>query len=536
MLRRLSFAAPGYLHATLPKPLSSRNAMTRSHLSDTTLQQLPKGVAIPGYDRSKVIPGIVHLGVGAFHRAHQAAYVDDSLAAGETGWGIVGVSLRSADTRDALAPQDGLYTLAVRSSGEEKLRVIGSIGSMLVAPEDPGAVLAALTDPRTRIVTLTITEKAYLRVAGGGLDTAHPDIVHDLANPQMPKTAHGFLAAALARRRDAGTPPFTVLCCDNLPANGATLHRLLTEFAELRDARLGTTGDAGLAQPGDARLAGHIADQVAFPSSMVDRIVPATTDADRARIAVELGVEDAWPVMTEPFCQWVVEDRFPAGRPAWERFGVTMVEDVRPFEDMKLRLLNGAHSGIAYLGLLSGHATVDRAFADPAIRQFVDALWAEAIPTLPEDAGLDTSAYTAELAERFSNTALAHRTAQIANDGSQKLPQRIVASALARFEAGAVPEHLTLVVAAWIAACEARGKTLPEDHFTDPLDAALAALFSRNLPTEAKVAAVFDLAGFAKGHAGRQTLIGFVATHLVHFTQGGPALALAALGIGSKSP
>ncbi|RWC45905.1 MAG: mannitol dehydrogenase family protein [Mesorhizobium sp.] len=505
----------------MPSEQTSRTTTSR-RLSGETMLALPALVAIPSYARNKVVPGIVHLGVGAFHRAHQAAYVDDCLAAGETDWGIVGVSLRSADTRDALTPQDGLYTLAIRSSGAEKLQVIGSIGAMLVAPEDPGAVLAALTDPRTRIVTLTITEKAYLRAAGGGLDTAHPDIVHDLATPELPKTAHGFLAEALARRRAAGTPPFTVLCCDNLPANGATLHRLLVEFAELRDAKLGVTGDAGLAD--------HIAHQLAFPSSMVDRIVPATTDVDRTRIAEELGVEDAWPVMTEPFCQWVVEDNFPQGRPAWEKFGVTMVDDVRPFEDMKLRLLNGSHSAIAYLGLLSGHATVDRAFADPAIRQFVDRLWAEAIPTLPADAGLDTSAYTAELAERFSNTALAHRTAQIANDGSQKLPQRIVASALECIEAGSVPEHLTLVIAAWIAACEARGKTLPESHFTDPLDERLTALFGRSLPTEETVAAVFDLAGFAGSSAERQTLVELAAAHLVRLRQGGVTLALAALG------
>ncbi|CAN7186433.1 mannitol dehydrogenase family protein [Mesorhizobium sp. LjNodule214] len=521
--------------------------MTRRHLSDATLRPLPEQVAIPSYDRKSVTPGIVHLGVGAFHRAHQAVYVDDCLAAGEMDWGIVGVSLRSADTRDALAPQDGLYTLAVRSSGGVQLRVVGSILSLLVAPEDPGAVLAVLTDPRTRIVTLTITEKAYLRAAGGGLDAAHPDIVHDLANPHAPKTAHGFLAEALARRRAAGTPPFTVLCCDNLPANGATLHRLLVEFAALRDARLGAKHDAGLgakhdarltsdarlASSGNASLAGHIADEVAFPSSMVDRIVPATTDADRVRITGELGVEDAWPVMTEPFCQWAIEDDFPAGRPAWEKFGATMVGDVRPFEDMKLRLLNGSHSAIAYLGLLSGHATVDRAFADPAIRQFVDALWAEAISTLPEDAGLDTSAYTAELAERFSNTALAHRTAQIANDGSQKLPQRIVASAVECVEAGTELVHLTLVVAAWIAACSARGRTLPEGHFTDPLDAALTALLSQQLPANETVAAVFDLAGFASDHAERQMLIELVAVHLVHLRRDGPALAFAALGIES---
>ncbi|MBN9222151.1 MAG: mannitol dehydrogenase family protein [Mesorhizobium sp.] len=497
--------------------------MTRSHLSDATLSSLPTAARIPAYDRGKVTSGIVHLGVGAFHRAHQAAYVDECLAAGETGWGIIGVSLRSPDTRDALAPQDGLYTLAIRSSGEEELRVIGSIGSMLVAPENPEAVLAALADPGTRIVTLTITEKAYLRAAGGRLDAAHPDIVHDLANPGAPRTAHGFIAEALARRRAAGTQPFTVLCCDNLPANGATLHRLMIEFAGLRDA--------GLAQAAEAGLTRHVTDEVAFPSSMVDRIVPATTDADRTRIAAELGVEDAWPVMTEPFRQWVIEDNFPGGRPAWEQFGVTMVGDVGPFEDMKLRLLNGAHSAIAYLGLLCGHATVDRAFADPAIRQFVDALWAEAIPTLPEDAGLDTAAYTAELAERFSNTALAHRTAQIANDGSQKLPQRIIASAIECLEAGTEMVHLTLVVAAWIAACAARGKTLPEGHFTDPLDTQLTALLSQQLPANETVTAVFDLAGFAGDHAERQTLIQLVAVHLVHLRRDGTTLAFAALGI-----
>jgi fructuronate reductase len=264
---------------------------------------------------------------------------------------------------------------------------------------------------------------------------------------------------------------------------------------------------------------------------MVDRIVPATTDPDRARIAGELGVDDAWPVMTEPFRQWVIEDDFPTGRPAWEKFGVTMVGDVAPFEDMKLRLLNGAHSGIAYLGLLSGHATVDSAFADPAIRRFVDALWQEAITTLPDDAGLDPSAYTAELAERFSNTALAHRTAQIANDGSQKLPQRIIASAVECLEAGTELVHLTLVVAAWIAACAARGKALPEGHFTDPLDAPMTALLDQQLPANETVTAVFDMAGFARDHAERQTLMELVAVHLVHLRRDGPTLAFAALGI-----
>jgi fructuronate reductase len=493
--------------------------VTGGRLSNASLAALPAGVAVPNYDRHDITPGIVHLGVGAFHRAHQAITIDDCLAAGETGWGIVGVSLRSSDTRDALEPQDGLYTLAVRSGAGEQVRVVGSILSLLVAPENPAALLEALAVPTTRIVTLTVTEKAYLRAADGSLDAAHPDIVHDLANPTAPKTAHGFLVEALIRRRAAGTPPFTVLTCDNLPANGMTVRRLIIAFAKLRDAE----------------LARHVEQDVAFPSTMVDRIVPATTDADRARVSQSLGVEDAWPVMTEPFRQWVVEDHFPTGRPEWENFGVTMVEDVRPYEEMKLRLLNGAHSAIAYLGLLSGHETVDRAFGDPAIRRFVDRLWAEAVPTLPKDAGLDTASYTAQLAERFANPALAHRIAQIGNDGSQKLPQRVVNSAVAQLKASRSADHLALAIAAWIAACEARGHSLPARHFTDPLDGPLEALLAKALPADELTRAVFDLTGFAAGAPERDALRRLVVAHLERLRRGGPAVAFAALdGKGTK--
>jgi fructuronate reductase len=481
-------------------------------LSNQTLKALPSSVGVPGYDRGSVSPGIVHLGVGAFHRAHQAAYVDDCLAAGETDWGIVGASLQSASTADALGPQDGLYTLAERGSAGEKLRVIGSIEKVLVAPQGPARLLNTLTDPRIRIVTLTITEKAYLRNASGDLDTAHPGIVTDLANPAEPQTAHGFLVEALARRRAAGTKPFTILSCDNLPSNGSTLHRLLVQFAKLRGAD----------------LAAHV-ETVACPSSMVDRIVPATTDADRARVLEMLGVEDAWPVMTEPFRQWVIEDEFPWGRPDWEKFGVEMVRDVRPFEEMKLRLLNGAHSSIAYLGLLAGHDTVAKSFGDPAIREFVQALWAEAAPTLPNDAGLDPESYVTALTERFDNTALQHRTAQIANDGSQKLPQRIIGSALDRLAAGIGADHLMLTVAAWIRAAELRGTKLPAGHFTDPLDAPLAKIAERMQPAKDTVAAVFELAGFGGDSAHRATLEKLVSSHLDILRKEGIAAALAAL-------
>ena len=485
----------------------------RHRLSNNTLATLPASIARPRYDRASVAAGIVHLGLGAFHRAHQAVYVEDCLAAGETNWGIVGASLRSTDTRDALAPQDGLYTLAVRDGEHEDLRVIGSIVSVLVAPENPEALLDALTDPGIRIVTLTVTEKAYLRNAAGDLDTEHPDIAWDLSNPDRPKTLYGFLAEALVRRRSAGTPPFTVLCCDNLPANGATLRRLLLEFAAERDAE----------------LEAHIASEVAFPSSMVDRIVPATTDANRARVSERLGVDDAWPVMTEPFCQWVVEDNFTAGRPDWEKFGVEMVGDVRPFEEMKLRLLNGSHSAIAYLGLLLGHATVAEAFADPAIRRFVGGLWAETIPTLPKGAGLDPQAYIKKLADRYANTSLQHRTAQIANDGSQKLPQRIIASALERAGENASITHLMLVVAAWIAACEARGGKLSARLFSDPLDGPLADIAAGTFSAAETARRVFDAAGFAKDQENRERLVSAAADHLETIRGKGAAFTLSEL-------
>ena len=477
----------------------------RAILSNITLAALSADIVHPSYDRTQTRPGIVHLGLGAFHRAHQAVFVDDCLNSGETGWGIVGASLRSPDTRDALAPQDGLYTLSTVDGSGETLRVIGSVLLSLVAPENPPALLGAMTDPGIRIVTMTVTEKAYLRDASGDLDLSAPDIAWDLANPDQPRTVHGFLIEAIARRRAAGLAPFTVLSCDNLPANGATLKRLAVAFATARDADLG----------------GFVEREVAFPSSMVDRIVPATTDEDRGRISQKLGAGDAWPVTTEPFLQWVIEDDFPSGRPGWERFGVQMVKDVAPFEEMKLRLLNGSHSSIAYLGLLMNKATVCDAFADPLIRQFVSHFWTEAIASLPADAGLDPTAYTAELAKRYDNPAIRHRTAQIANDGSQKLPQRVIAAALNRLEARAPVRHLMLTPAAWIAAAEARGRELPAAHFTDPLDSALADIFTSRANAMEIADAAFDVAGFAAGSPYREELVRMTAGHLVSLRRNG---------------
>src|SRR3954466_1796068 len=409
-------------------------ALTR--LSLAALDRLPDECERLAYDVGAVRVVIVHLGIGAFHRAHQAVYVDDRLAAGETAWGICGVSLRSADTAEALAPQDGLYPVAVRSGAGERLRVIGSVRRLLVAPDDPAALLDAMTDPAVRIVSLTVTEKGYCHdPATGDLNPAHPDVAADLADPASPRSAPGVLVEALRRRRAAGRKPFTVLCCDNLPENGRTVGRVLARFAGLRDPDLGRWGEPG----------------VAFPSTMVDRIVPATSEADRAAVAARLGLEDAWPVMAEPFTQWVIEDRFGDGRPRFEEGGAELVADVAPYELMKLRLLNGSHSTLAYLGYLAGYETVSDTVANLAFARLIRRLMDEEItPTLTVPPGADLSRYKASLLERFANPALKHRTWQIAMDGSQKLPQRLLGTIRDRLRAGAPIERLALGVAAWM--------------------------------------------------------------------------------------
>ena len=405
-------------------------------LAQARLRDLSPTVAQPGYDRGGLQTGIVHLGIGAFHRAHQAAYTDQVLSMGDRRWGICGASLRNVETRDALAPQDGLYTLWVRDAGDD-VRVIGSVGRILVAPEDPAALLDVLCQPSVKIVSLTVTEKGYCHhPASGALDEEHPDIRHDLANPHLPRSVPGFIVSAAARRRAAELPPFSLLSCDNLPANGETLRRIVTRFAALRDPALGH----------------YVSDAIRFPSTMVDRIVPATTDADRDAIARRLGLLDAWPVVTESFSQWVIEDDFGSeGRPDWDTAGTTFTKDVAPFELAKLRLLNGAHSTLAYLGCLADHATVADAMAAPGFAKLLrDMMDQEVTPELPPIPGFDLTAYKSSLFARFRNPALNHRTAQIAMDGSQKLPQRLLNPIRDRLRRGAPFQRLALGVAAWM--------------------------------------------------------------------------------------
>ncbi len=393
-------------------------------------------VARPAYDRASVATGIVHLGVGAFQRAHQAMYTEAALNAGDMRWGIVGASLRSPAVRDQLKPQDGLYTLAVRGAEGERLQVIGAIKDVLVAPEDPEALLRALCDPAVKIVTLTVTEKGYCYdPATTALDESHPDIVHDLANRSRPRTAPGLLVEALRRRREAKDHSFTVLCCDNLPHNGRTVATIVTRFAALCDRE----------------LAGYIANEVAFPSTMVDRITPATTPRIAPRFRGALGVDDAAPVVTEPFSQWVIEDRFPEGRPDWSIAGAEFVTDVAPYENMKLRLLNGSHSTLAYLGYLAGYETVADTMKDANYRRLAEGVMDDAATTLKMPPGADVAAY-----KRDADGALCQPgAANIAPGRSAWTARRNCRSACSArsaigSRAGAPIDRLVMGVAGWM--------------------------------------------------------------------------------------
>ncbi len=395
---------------------------------------LPDNVRVPSYDRAQSA-GMVHMGTGAFHRAHQAVYTDDALEKSGGGWMITGVSLRSPDVADQLNPQNGLYTLLTRGSGGVEARIIGSIGSVLVAPKEPEAVLAALAAPETKIVSLTITEKGYGFDAGsGGLDRKHSAIAADLADPRHPRSAIGFIVEALRRRREAGLPGFTVLSCDNLPANGRVAQTLVTKFAKAVAPE----------------LASYIAGNVSFPSTMVDRITPASTDKTFEDVRRLVGADDAGAVETEPFTQWIIEDDFVAGRPDWETGGTLVVTDVAPYEKMKLRMLNGAHSMLAYSGFMAGHRYVRDVMGDPSLALLVARQMKAAAGTLDPVPGVDLDLYAQELQERFRNPAIAHETYQIAMDGTQKLPQRLIEPALTALERGQSPEPFAFAVAAWM--------------------------------------------------------------------------------------
>jgi mannitol 2-dehydrogenase len=408
-------------------------------LEPASLSLLPRAVSRPTYDRSQVRTGIVHVGVGAFHRSHQAMYVDRLLEQGRAqDWGICGVGVLPSDRRmaEVMAAQDGLYTLVTKhADGTLDARVIGSIVEYLLAPDDPEAVVEKMAAEQTRIVSLTVTEGGYnFSPVTGAFDPDGPDIAHDLQPGVPPRTTFGLVTEALSRRRQRGLAPFTVVSCDNIQHNGDVARRSFTAFAALRDPDLGA----------------WMSEEVLFPSSMVDRITPATTDEDRAEVAERLGVEDGWPVVCEPFTQWVLEDRFSLGRPPLEDAGVQVVDDVEPYELMKLRLLNASHQALAYLGHLAGYRLVHDAAQDPLFQRFLlGYMEEEATPTLRPVPGIDLDDYRHDLIARFSNPAILDTLARLAFDGSERLPKWLLPVIRENLDTGGEVRRSAAVVAGW---------------------------------------------------------------------------------------
>lgn len=423
--------------------MNKKSTKTAIPLNKTNLAQLSDRARIPQYDRDRVSNGIVHIGVGGFHRSHQALYLDDYIEQeqrlndkqGST-WGICGVGLLKHDEnkRDILHSQDCLYTLIERSPKQDTARIIGSITQYLFAPDNPQAVIDVLAGKDCRIVTLTITEGGYYVIEGTGeFDAQHPTIQHDLQHPDRPQGVYGFLTAALKQRRQNGLPPFTVLSCDNVQSNGRVLGKMLTAFAKLQNLDLGEW------------IEGH----VAFPNSMVDRITPATTPAEIQMVSDRFGINDAWPVVAEPFNQWVIEDNFCAGRPNWESVGVQMTDDVHPYELMKLRLLNAGHSLLGYLGSLLGYTYTSEAMNDEPIRRAIAGLMDEVTPTLASLPGVDIGEYKQTLIARFANPKVSDRLSRLCLNSSDKLPKFIFGSLRERLEQDGSIDYLSFTIALW---------------------------------------------------------------------------------------
>jgi fructuronate reductase len=451
--------------------------MSPTRLTEASLHSVRSGTILPTYDRAATRFGIVHIGPGAFHRAHQAYYVDTLLHADKR-WAISALSLKSTGLRDALAPQQGLYTL-IELGAAPRARIIGAIRELLVGSTDSEKAFERLTSRDTRIVSLTVTEKGYCLDARNALDLKNPDIAHDLANPAAPRSTIGWIVEALRRRRAQNVGAFTVLSCDNLPDNGAVLHRALIAFA--REA--------------DADLAKWIEAEVVCPRTMVDSITPATDDALRDRAKALTGVVDEWPIQREPFTQWVIED-VPAMRDAdWQSVGVTLAKDVGVYDRAKLRLVNGPHSTLTYLGLLRGHESVADAMRDEQLARFVELLMTEDLaPSLGQGVdkspGLDVEHYISAVLARFRNPGIKHLLSQIAWDGSKKLPVRITPVIAEALAAGRPIHRLVMPLAAWMRFISRQAKA--GVAIVDP-DAARLAQIGRECTGDAKA----DVARFA---------------------------------------
>lgn len=431
-------------------------------LSQENLSHISQTAEIPIYDRKKVSCGIVHMSIGGFHRAHQAVYIDDILAKGYYDWGICAVGLmpQDKDNIKKLQEQDTLYTVLSRNIQADTARVIGSIIEVIHAPSNSDQVLDRLVDPRTKIVSLTITEKGYCYDNQKNIDQAHSLIQHDLNALNAPKTAFGYIINALQKRKENNLKPFTIMSCDNLPGNGDLTKRLVCQFATLVDPV----------------LAKWIEEKVSFPNSMVDRITPVTTDEIIRTVKAKFQIEDAWPVVCEDYIQWVLEDDFCNDRPPFEEVGVQIVADVDPYEKMKVRLLNGSHSALAYLSYLMGHREVDKAMADPLIRKFVRAYMDQDItPTVPDVPGIDIEAYKDKLIERFSNPAISDQVQRLAEDGSQKIPNAILPCVVHQLEQGGSIKFAILALAGWFRYLTSTDELSQPIEIKDPLKEKLVA-------------------------------------------------------------
>jgi mannitol 2-dehydrogenase len=408
-------------------------------LNADALASFDASLPTPTYDRTRVSTGIVHIGVGGFHRAHEAAYLDQLMNEGKAlDWGISGVGLLPHDRRmhEVMTAQDCLYTLVVKHpDGSLHPRVVGSIIAYLFAPDDPEAVLELMADPNTRIVSLTITEGGYLvHPVTGEFDADEASIQEDLQAGSTPSTAFGYITEALSRRRERGVSPFTVMSCDNIPGNGEVAHKMISAFARLKDPELAVWMES----------------EVSFPNSMVDRITPVTTEADKALLTERFGVEDAWPVVCEPFMQWALEDSFSAGRPPLQDVGVQMVHDVEPYELMKLRLLNASHQALCYLGYLAGYRYAHEVCQDPLFTDFLlGYMDHEATPTLAPVPGVDLRHYKHQLIERFANPEVRDTLARLCAESSDRIPKWLLPVIREQLASGGEIARSALVVAAW---------------------------------------------------------------------------------------
>ena len=454
-------------------------------LSTETLREVAARVPVPSYDRAAVSAGVVHFGVGGFHRAHEAMYLDALMNQGiGLDWGICGVGVLPGDARmrDVMRDQDCLFTLVVKHpDGRLEPRVVGSIVEYLYAPDDPEAVVEKLASPDVRIVSLTITEGGYsVHQVTGEFDDRDPDVRHDLQPGATPVTVFGLVTEGLRRRRERGIEPFTVMSCDNIQGNGDVAHRMFSSFARLKDPELGS----------------WVQQHVRFPNSMVDRITPVTSDQDRTVLSERFGVDDAWPVVCEPFAQWVLEDSFGSGRPGLERVGVQLVDDVHPYELMKLRLLNASHQALCYLGYLAGYRYAHEVCQDPLFVEFLlGYMTEEGSPTLRPVPGVDLEDYRHTLIERFANPEIRDTLARLCAESSDRIPKWLVPVIRHQLETGGPVLRSTLVVASWARYAEAVDEQGRPIEVVDRLRDQLVAVAQRNREEPTAFIADRDLFG-----------------------------------------